>query len=242
MQHFLSSLLPDFISMSSLLRFFDSGIVSYVDLASFVVVVVVEVVLDDATTLSETSPWTIVGVVLNLLAANLNVTSFRIPGYLQRIALCYVTVTLLYLTCHQIIQKVIIFLLMAIYLILLYVLNVPECGQGRITEQCNAVGYIDREIFGHHMILPTDPEGFFATLSAITTCYIGLEFGRVAQSYKSRHIYILLIWGFTTVGMLVTGVLLENWMPWNSRIYSFTYAMVATGFAGSLMFFFVYFG
>jgi len=179
----------------------------------------------------------IIGTALNILACNYDFSLLRFPGYLQRIAICYLILVYIYILLHQLVQKAVIFCLMATYLVILYVLNVPSCGQGRLTESCNAVGYIDRQIFGHHMILPTDPQGFFSTFSAISTGYIGLEFGRVYVAYTSRHIYILLIWGFTTVGLLITGILLENWLPWDVTIYSFTYAMVATGFAGSVLFF-----
>jgi hypothetical protein len=39
--------------------------------------------------------------------------------------------------------------------------NVPGCGKANLSEECNTGAYVDNKIFGpHHMMKPTDPEGY----------------------------------------------------------------------------------
>jgi len=70
------------------------------------------------------------------------------------------------------------------YLLLIYLVDVPNCGKGILTDECNSAGYIDRSIFGDNMIQPTDSEGLISSLIAVITCYLGFEYGRVLSQAK----------------------------------------------------------
>ena len=92
--------------------------------------------------------------------------NMRLPGILQRIAICYLFGGLLYLVCdrpeirsdaarrrvgNRIIAAVIAALL-GIYWALLKLVPVPGFGAGNLDSRGNLAAYIDRAVFGiHHM-------------------------------------------------------------------------------------------
>ena len=111
---------------------------------------------------------------------------FRILGVLQRIALCYLIVSAMYLLLPNIYYHFIIMgSCIAIYLGFMYGYPVPPfdednpCGRGVVSEECNFNGYMSRLMFGDsdkYMFYPNDPEGLFSTLTSLMNTFYGLCF------------------------------------------------------------------
>jgi len=115
-----------------------------------------------------------IGLFFNLWAINFgSFTRVRVPGVLQRISLCYLVVSVMLLCLPIVLQWLFIAAYMISYLLLIYLVDVPNCGKGILTDECNSAGYIDRSIFGDNMIQPTDSEGLVSSLTAVITCYLG---------------------------------------------------------------------
>ena len=138
----------------------------------------------------------VIGVVLNGFPL-FQLHTLRIPGILQRIALCYLGGGLLYLACITKTLRVkvsilagAIFTILAGYWAALKLIPVPGFGAGRLDSLGNLPGYIDRAVFGtNHMwaygLTPGygvtyDPEGILSTLPALTLLLAGVDCRRVA--------------------------------------------------------------
>lgn len=161
---------------------------------------------------------------------------FRIMGVLQRIALCYGTVTVLFLATSTIVQRVVMLCFTAIYVGLMYGLDVPKCGRGNLTPGCNAGGFIDRSIFGDWMIRPNDPEGLLSTLTATLTCYLGLEFGRILHKYRANQLELVCRWVMLALGLIGLALFLWLWMPINKKMWSVPFALMMGGIGGLVIF------
>jgi hypothetical protein len=50
----------------------------------------------------------------------------------------------------------------ALYIALMYGIDVPDCGKGNLTPTCNLGSYVDTKIWGpKHMLKNNDPEGYW---------------------------------------------------------------------------------
>jgi predicted acyltransferase len=158
--------------------------------------------------------------------ALLPVAQTRIPGVLQRIALCYGAAALL---VHFAGQRVALgFCLVALlgYWALLYAL-------GDYTLTGNAVLRFDRLLLGadhlyHGEHLSFDPEGILSTLPAIVNVLAGYFAGRLLQdrgrSYESLTRLLLAGGACIAVGVLWNGV-----FPIGKKLWTSSYAMCTIG-------------
>jgi predicted acyltransferase len=181
-----------------------------------------------------------------------NLHILRIPGVLQRIALCYLCGSLLYLGISQagkgaselqrprriafIAGTAIVFL--AIYWALLNLVPVPGFGPGRLDSLGNLGAYIDRSLFGtNHMwawgLTPGygvtfDPEGLLSTLPAIASVLTGIVAGEWLRTEHSKNRKALALAGAGVVLVLI-GWLLQPLLPLNKKIWTSTFALFSSG-------------
>jgi predicted acyltransferase len=176
--------------------------------------------------------------------------TLRIPGILQRIALCYLCGGLIYLWCHSdtrtqakgsagnwIIAGLTTFILAAYWLVLKLV-PVPGFGAGRLDSLGNLPAYIDRSILGtRHMwaygLTPGygvtyDPEGLISTLPAVATLLVGVLAGAWMRTKRSGRQKAI---GLAAAGLilLLMGWLLHPFLPINKRIWTSTFALFSSG-------------
>jgi predicted acyltransferase len=108
--------------------------------------------------------------------------TMRIPGVLQRIAVCYLAVSLIYLHTNWRQQTAIGIGLLLVYWLLMTKVPVPGCEIATIDDKaCNLAAFLDRVILGvDHMWKAGkvfDPEGILSTLPAIATTMSGVLAG-----------------------------------------------------------------
>ncbi|XP_065652331.1 heparan-alpha-glucosaminide N-acetyltransferase isoform X4 [Hydra vulgaris] len=200
-----------------------------------------------------------------------DLANWRLPGVLQRFAISYFVVALVFLWFDSPkeesetgfwksmfrdvwfpFQHFVMLLLLTIYLLIIYLLNVPGCPKGYFGpggdgdhgayENCTggASGYVDRTVFGLNHIYrnPTckrlyncityDPEGLLGTIPSILLTYLGLQAARTLLFYKSKngHIIRWFIWslllGALAIG-LCGGTLNDGAIPINKNLWSLSY-------------------
>ena len=179
----------------------------------------------------------LIGLMLNLIPA-FNVETVRIPGVLQRIALCTLLAApiVLYFNWKQ--QCVWIIALLAIYTLLMLFVPVPDV-QGRIAagvlEPGRDVGaYIDRLLLESHLWANSktwDPEGLVGTLPALCSQLFGVLAGRWLLSKTSA--------ADKTVWMMLAGLLClwlgaiidATFMPINKSLWTVSFSIFMTGWA-----------
>lgn len=161
----------------------------------------------------------------------------RIPGVLQRIAVCYLLASIIVFFAQSWKSRAAWFFgLIALYWLILGVFDVPETYTGSGLEAPEGVAfrglfndYIDQLVFGAHLYGGRpDPEGLLSTIPAISSVLGGVLCGMWLKSKNSKEV--------KTNGLLVFGLLLvffgfciDPFFPINKKIWSSSYVVFCTG-------------
>ena len=163
----------------------------------------------------------------------LDFAHLRIWAVMQRIALCYLFVSLFALYCsHRFILTTVVILLGAYTAILVF-------GNGYAEDATtNILARVDLSIFGYDHLYhksPVDPEGFVGTISAIAHTLIGFYCGKVIKEKN----FNLRLFAFATICLFV-GYLLTYGLPLNKRVWSPSYVLVTCSLSTLLLALFIY--
>ena len=168
----------------------------------------------------------LIGLILNALW-QFNLSTLRIPGVLQRIAICYLAGTLIYLWTGVRGRIFAIVALIAVY----WVAMAP----GGYEMEGNVGAQFDLWLMAGHLYTPVyDPEGLLTSLPAIATFLFGALAGDLLRSRRTPHNVTkrLLASG---VALVLTGYALTPFQPINKALWTAPYTLLAAGLA-SLMF------
>jgi predicted acyltransferase len=103
-----------------------------------------------------------------------HLSTIRLLGVLQRIALCYSVAAVLFVKTRPRTQAWVAAGLLVGYWLLMTHFPVPGYGAGILTKEGNLAAYVDRMLLAGHMYRPVyDPEGLLSTLPAIATTLLG---------------------------------------------------------------------
>ncbi|MEQ1765568.1 MAG: DUF5009 domain-containing protein, partial [Pyrinomonadaceae bacterium] len=107
----------------------------------------------------------------------------RIPGVLQRIAVCYVVASIIFLNTSWKQQVIIGVALLVGYWLVMTLIPVPGCAITTIDDKaCNFAAYLDRLILTPDHLWSSakvfDPEGILSTLPSIVTTMCGALTGK----------------------------------------------------------------
>jgi predicted acyltransferase len=181
----------------------------------------------------------VIGAFINLWAGGFNFKTWVIMGVLQRIAVCYVVLALLYVFLpSRLALRATVLSILLLYCGLMYGLDVPDCGRGNLTPSCNASGYVSRQIWGSAHVPPsgTIPEGLVSTLAALVTTHAGLEYSLVMRRCKQQHpSTLLMLWCVLSAAYLTVGGVLTLAVPNNKQLWSPPFALIVSGVAGAMM-------
>jgi predicted acyltransferase len=166
-----------------------------------------------------------------------DLTTIRIPGVLQRIAVCYLGAALLFLatwTRHQaaVITAVMVGLLLG-YWALMTLVPAPGFGAGDLSKEGNLAAHIDRTVLGPHIWRAArvyDPEGILSTLPAIATTLAGVLAGQWLGT--RRPLGAKATW-MAVVGLVavIIGLAWSQWFPINKALWTSSYALFTAGAA-----------
>jgi len=175
----------------------------------------------------------ILGIFISNFPFGFDPATFRIMGVLQRIALCYLFASLIFLYLKPKWHMVLTFAIPVVYWMLMTLMPVPGYGPGVLTENGNLSGYIDRLLLGKHIYSFTgtfDPEGLLSTLPAVGTALIGVLAGQYLRSNikpNAKTVKLLLLGSFS----LAMGLLWSFWFPINKNLWSSSYVAFTGGIA-----------
>jgi len=158
--------------------------------------------------------------------------TIRIPGVLQRIAVCYLLATTIYLTTKLRGQIIWLIGLLAGYWILMKCIPVPGHGAGVLTPEGNFSAYVDGIVLGKHTWhgAPWDPEGVISTIPAIATCLFGILTGQLLLI--KRSVEEKTGWLFVAGNVLMlAGAVMNMWLPINKNLWTSSYSVFMAGMA-----------
>ena len=160
-----------------------------------------------------------------------NLSTQRIMGVLQRIAICYLIAAAIYLTTRIRGQIIWILGLFTVYWLLMTLVPVPGFGPGRLDVDGNFAHYVDRIVLGTHNYRQTrtwDPEGIVSTLPAIATILFGILAGHILRLDLTlgRRTQRLLAIGAL---LLAAGLLCNIWLPINKKLWTDSFALFIAG-------------
>lgn len=166
----------------------------------------------------------------------------RFYGVLQRIAICYLVVSLFYLSDKRLWTKIaaLVVVLMGYWILVRWV-PVPGAGvPGRdipfLDKDQNIVAWLDRQLMPGHLYEDwtthnvRDPEGLLSDIPALGTALLGLLTGiwlRAQRSVKAKA------WGLVAGAAvcLALGYLWSVWFPLNKKMWTSSYVLVAAGWS-----------
>ena len=161
--------------------------------------------------------------------------TLRIPGVLQRIAVCYLAAATIFLCTRLRGQCLWVAGLLVSYWMSMAWFPVPGHGPGVWQPVGNLAQYVDSLVLGGHMWSQTrvwDPEGIFSTLPAIATTLFGVLAGRLMRAplpapEKAAWMFV------GGHALLVSGLAMDVWLPINKNLWTSSYAVFMAGMAAS---------
>jgi predicted acyltransferase len=177
----------------------------------------------------------------------------RIPGILQRIALCYVLAAgLILATARSDAERravngravgAAIAVLLLVYWVLLSFVPVPGYGAGQLDPAGSLTAWIDRMVFTTpHMwrygaasfggVVTYDPEGLLSTLPATANLLFGVLAARAWQLDPDRAPARIAIAG---VVLFAAGLLLDPWFAINKKLWTSSFALLSSGFSALVL-------
>lgn len=159
-----------------------------------------------------------------------DLSTWRIPGVLQRIALCYAVAALIYAQSKRpaVITAVAVALLFG-YWAALALVPVPGGSAGDLSAEGNLGAYIDRALMDGHLWKPRwDPEGLLSTIPAIGTTLLGVLTGLWLRTTATpgRKAGLLALAGAAAIAL---GVAWDPVFPINKSLWTSSYVMFAGG-------------
>ncbi|MGC2160361.1 MAG: heparan-alpha-glucosaminide N-acetyltransferase domain-containing protein [Silvibacterium sp.] len=164
-----------------------------------------------------------------------HLATLRIYGVLQRIAICFLVCSFLYLWDRRATSKILLVVVALLgYWALMRLVPVPGYGvPGRdipfLDKNANLVAWLDRHIFPGRLYEGVrDPEGLLSNIPAIATTLLGMLTAMWLRTKESME--------RKCAGMLGAGVVLvllgELWNPWfpiNKKLWTSSYVLFAAG-------------
>ncbi len=196
-------------------------------------------------TLQRAAILIVFGIVVNS-SPFFEIPHMRFYGVLQRIAVCYLVVSLFYLWDKRVWTKVLALIVALVgYWILLRWVPVPGAGMpGRdipfMDMTQNLVSWIDRHVFPYHLYLYSpdhnvrDPEGLLSDLPAIGTALMGVLTGLWLRTSKSTPAKAAGL-AAASVASLALGYLWSLEFPLNKNMWTSSFVLVAAGYSLALL-------
>jgi predicted acyltransferase len=163
-------------------------------------------------------------------------SDIRFVGVLQRIAVCYLVASLIFLNVGRRGLIVALLVLLGGYWALMTFVPVPDIGAGSFSRDANLADWIDAQYLPGRLFDRTrDPEGLLSTLPSIATCLLGVLAGlllkdkRLTPTQKS----IWLVSG--GVALIIAGYLWSFQFPVVKAIWTSSFVLVTGGYSMILL-------
>jgi predicted acyltransferase len=175
------------------------------------------------------------GVFLNGIPT-FHMTTWRVEGVVQRIAICYLVAGIVFLWSD--VRGIVVAAAVCLlgYWALMRLVPVPGLGlPGRdipvLAPDQNLVDSIDRAVFPGRLYNGTrDPEGVLSTIPAIATALSGVLTGLWLRSDRTPRAKAAGMLAMGTAGLAV-GAIWNQWFPINKNVWTSSFVVVTAGFA-----------
>ncbi len=158
----------------------------------------------------------------------------RIPGVLQRIAVCYMISSVIFLRASIKTIVYTAFAILAVYWGMMTLIPVPGVGSANLEPSTNLGAWLDRTVLGlSHLWSGSktwDPEGILSTLPAISTTLLGIITGHWLKSKRDETTKVAWMFFFGNIG-LVLGTIWDIWFPINKGLWTSSYVIFTAGMA-----------
>ena len=165
-----------------------------------------------------------------------NWPDIRLLGVLQRIALCYLFASLLFLNVELRGLTAALVVLLAGYWAVMTFIPIPGIGTGSFAMDANLANWLDAHFLPGRLFDDTrDPEGMLSTLPAIGTCLLGVFAGMLLRDVRvpGQHKTVWLIGG--GVLLVAAGHLWALQFPIIKAIWTSSFVLVTGGYSTVLL-------
>jgi len=159
----------------------------------------------------------------------------RVPGVLQRIALCYFFAALIFLKARAQTQALIAAALPIGYWAMMKLIAAPTFARGDLSMEGSLASWVDRALLAGHIYKPMyDPEGLLSTIPAVATALLGVLAG---QWLMQKRESLDKVAGLFAAGALLvsTGYVWDWFFPINKALWTSSYVMFTGGLALQLL-------
>jgi predicted acyltransferase len=164
-----------------------------------------------------------------------DLSTIRIMGILQRIALCYLACSLIYLHWKPRTQAWIAASLLVFYFVMMKFVPVPGHGAGILERDGNWVQFFDiRLMAGHLQSKAWEGKGLLSTLPAIANCLFGLLAGEFLRSARAPLEKVVGMYTAGALGMFA-GAVWSLWFPINQNLWSSSLVVFMCGMALTIL-------
>jgi predicted acyltransferase len=166
-------------------------------------------------------------------------STLRIPGVLQRLAVCYLVTSLIFIKTNWKTQAIIGIVLLFVYWALMTLVPVPGCQVTTFDDKaCNLAAWLDRTVFTENHIWRQakvyDPEGILSTIPAIATTLTGVLTGHWLRTKKSAVEKAGGLFFAGVCGVMI-GYVWNGWFPINKALWTSSYVVFTAGLALCLL-------
>lgn len=163
------------------------------------------------------------------------IVHWRIPGVLQRIAVCYFFASIIFLKSKVRTQVFIAGALLIGYWLAMKLIAAPGFAMGDLSKEGSLASWVDRTLLPGHTYKPEyDPEGLLSTIPTIVTALFGVLAG---QWLMQKREALDKIAGLFVAGALcvIVGYIWDWVFPINKALWTSSYVMFTGGLALQLL-------
>jgi predicted acyltransferase len=168
----------------------------------------------------------------------LNLSTLRLAGVLNRIAVCYLCAALIFLKSDWRKQAYVFAGLLVAYWALLTLVPAPGFAAGDLSKEGSIASHIDRVVLGRHLWSGGkgvyDPEGILSTLGALATTLAGVLTGHLLRSRRTdmEKVSAMFVAG---AACIVAGWAWNYWLPVNKPLWTSSYVLFTAGMGLQLL-------
>lgn len=164
-----------------------------------------------------------------------DLSTIRIPGVLQRIAVCYLISSLIFLKTGWRTQAAVAAALLLLYWMLMATASAPGFAAGDLSMEGSLASYVDRTLLAGHTWKPLyDPEGILSTIPAIATTLCGVLTGHLLRSRRTPFEMVAAMF-VAGAGGVVLGWVWHHWFPINKALWTSSFVVFTAGMALQLL-------
>jgi predicted acyltransferase len=170
-----------------------------------------------------------------------DLATWRIPGVLQRAAICYAVAAFIYRATSgdrrrrgAILVSVAAFLTLTYWLVMAHV-PVPGGTAGDLSPGRTLADWADRALLRGHVWSPEwDPDGVFSTVSSFSTAFFGVVAGMCVSAGQRLARTAGQLAG-AGVGAIIGGILWSSMIPLNRSVWSGSFVLISGGIASLML-------